>query len=177
MTPQLSKVVERAVGILLLPWLDKQQAFGAHQNAFGKGRGYKGVLAINVCSWQWNKAILLASIAWMCRALLTAYRSCAWWRNSNYSVRTRICCHFQRAGLKTKLLRWWSEGSAQLGNCSATTCFKALSRERHYRIAVIKTPGEVAQIMDFLETMFADDFNCFKRLKRCKVSQAIRAEI
>ena len=43
--------MERAVGILLLPWLDKQQAFGAHQYAYGKGRGYKDVLAINVCSW------------------------------------------------------------------------------------------------------------------------------
>ena len=51
LTPQLSKVIERAVGSLLLPWLEKHEAFGPHQYAYGKGRGYKDALAINVCSW------------------------------------------------------------------------------------------------------------------------------
>ena len=31
--------------------------------------------------------------------------------------------------------------------------------------------------MDFLETVFADDFNCFKRFKRGKLLQALHAEI
>ena len=48
---QLFKFVEIIVGIILGPWFDKQQVFCAHQYDYGKGRGYKNVLAINVCSW------------------------------------------------------------------------------------------------------------------------------
>ena len=51
LTPQLSKVVERTVSSLLVPWLETQGAFGPNQYAYRKGRGYKDVLAINVCSW------------------------------------------------------------------------------------------------------------------------------
>ena len=41
MTFKLSKVIEWAVGNLLLPWFEKQQAFGRHQYAYGQGIGYK----------------------------------------------------------------------------------------------------------------------------------------
>ena len=51
LTPQLSKVVERAVGSLFLPWLEATGAYGPNQYAYAKHRGYKDVLAINVCSW------------------------------------------------------------------------------------------------------------------------------
>ena len=39
------------MGTLLLPWLETQGAHGPHQYAYGKGKGYKDVLAINVYSW------------------------------------------------------------------------------------------------------------------------------
>ena len=51
LTPQLSKVVERAVGSLVLPWLECTQAYGPNQYAYAKGRGYKDVLAVNVYHW------------------------------------------------------------------------------------------------------------------------------
>ena len=44
-------MVERAVGSLVLPWLDATGAYGPHQYAYTKRRGYKNVLAVNVCSW------------------------------------------------------------------------------------------------------------------------------
>lgn len=51
LTPQLSKVVERSVGSLFIPCLEASQAFGPHQYAYSKGKGYKDVLTINVCNW------------------------------------------------------------------------------------------------------------------------------
>ena len=48
---QLSKVVERAVGSLVLPWLESTEAYGPHQYAYARGKSYKDVLAVNVCSW------------------------------------------------------------------------------------------------------------------------------
>ena len=36
---------------LLVPWLESQGSFGPHQYAYSKGKGYKDVLTINVCSW------------------------------------------------------------------------------------------------------------------------------
>ena len=51
LTPQLSKVVERAVGSLVLPWLEGTEAYGDHQFAYTKGKGYKDVLLISVASW------------------------------------------------------------------------------------------------------------------------------
>ena len=51
LTPQLSKVVERAVGSLFLPWLEETGGFGPSQYAYTKRRGYKDVLAVNTCTW------------------------------------------------------------------------------------------------------------------------------
>ena len=51
LTPQLSKIVERAAGSVILPWLEATGAYGRHQYAYAKRRGYKDVLAVNVCSW------------------------------------------------------------------------------------------------------------------------------
>ena len=51
LTAQLSKVVERAVATLFLPWLQLRGAVGPNQYAYSKSRGHKDVLAVNVCSW------------------------------------------------------------------------------------------------------------------------------
>ena len=51
LTPQLSKVVERVLGTLFLPWLQASDAFGPNQYAYAKGRSYKDTLTINVCNW------------------------------------------------------------------------------------------------------------------------------
>ena len=51
LTPQLSKVVERAVASLFLPFIDTEGLFGPHQYAYGKGRGYKDALFVNTCTW------------------------------------------------------------------------------------------------------------------------------
>ena len=39
------------MGSLALPWLEATGAYGPHQYAYTKRRGYNDVLAVNVCSW------------------------------------------------------------------------------------------------------------------------------
>ena len=51
LTPQLSKVVERAIATLFVPWMEANGSFGPHQYAYTKGMGYKDTLAVNVCNW------------------------------------------------------------------------------------------------------------------------------
>ena len=51
LTSQFSKVVERAIGSLLLPWLECTEAYGFNQYAYTKRRGDKDVVTVDVCSW------------------------------------------------------------------------------------------------------------------------------
>ena len=50
LTPQLAKVVERAVGSVFLPWLS-ERSYGEPQYAYTSQRSHRDVLAVNVCSW------------------------------------------------------------------------------------------------------------------------------
>ena len=51
LTPQLSKVAERAIGAVFIPCTESNGLFGPHQYAYSRGKGYKDVLAVNVCHW------------------------------------------------------------------------------------------------------------------------------
>ncbi len=51
LTAQLSKVVERALGSVFIPWAEANNLHGPNQFAYVKGKGYKDTLAVNVCNW------------------------------------------------------------------------------------------------------------------------------
>ena len=51
LTAQLSKVVERAVGTVFIPWAESNDLYGPNQYAYSKGKSYKDTLAVNVCNW------------------------------------------------------------------------------------------------------------------------------
>ena len=51
LTAQLSKVVERAVGTVFVPWAESNDLYGPNQYAYSKGKSYKDTLAVNVCNW------------------------------------------------------------------------------------------------------------------------------
>ena len=51
LTVQLSKIVEKPICTLFVPLLESIDAFGPHQYAYTKGRGYRDTLTINVCNW------------------------------------------------------------------------------------------------------------------------------
>ena len=179
LTPQLSKVIERAVGSLLLPWLEKHEAFGPHQYAYGKGRGYKDALAINVCSW------LLAMEQGDLVALYCSDVSGAFDRVS----RERLVAKLELLGLHPDLLAflasWLEDRISEVvigGQCSvqeplSDSVFQGTVLGPPLWNCFYKDARRAAQVLDFIETVFADDFNCFKRFRRGKMSQALRAEI
>ena len=51
LTPQLSKIVERIIGMCFLPWVHEHAKFGEHQYAYGPGRSHRDALAVNICGW------------------------------------------------------------------------------------------------------------------------------
>ncbi|CAE8584050.1 unnamed protein product [Polarella glacialis] len=51
LTPHISKVMERLIGSLFLPFLYDTGAFGPNQFAYSPHRGYRDALAVNVCTW------------------------------------------------------------------------------------------------------------------------------
>ena len=53
LSAQLSKVVERVVGRLFLPFLECTGAFGPNQWAYRQKRGCKDALAVNALQWVW----------------------------------------------------------------------------------------------------------------------------
>ena len=47
----MSKVVERSLAELFLPWLERYNRLSVTQYAYRRGKGYRDVLLVNVCSW------------------------------------------------------------------------------------------------------------------------------
>ncbi len=43
--------MERAIGSTFLPWVEANELYGPNQFAYGKGKGYKDTLCVNVCEW------------------------------------------------------------------------------------------------------------------------------
>ena len=179
LTPQLPKIVERAIGTLLLPWLEKQQAFGPHQYAYGKGRGYKDVLVINVCSW------LLAMEQGDLVGLYCSDVSGAFDRVSRPRLVSKLELLGLHPSLSAFLASWLEDRVSEVvvgGQCSLqeTLCdsvFQGTVLGPPLWNCFYKDARRAANALDFTETVFADDFNCFKRFKRSKISQALRAEI
>ena len=51
LSAQLSKVVERAIGSIFILWAEAHDLYGPCQFAYGKGKGYRDAVAINMCNW------------------------------------------------------------------------------------------------------------------------------
>ena len=51
LTPQLSKVIERLIGLHIQPYLESSFAYGPNQFAYSRERGAKDILALNILEW------------------------------------------------------------------------------------------------------------------------------
>ena len=51
LTSQLSKVVERVIDTVLIPWVERGVLPGPNQHAYAERRNYKDTLIVNVCNW------------------------------------------------------------------------------------------------------------------------------
>ncbi len=179
LTPQLSKVVERAVASLLVPWLESHSSYGPHQYAYSNGKGYKDVPTINVCSW------ILAMERGDLVGVYCSDVSGAFDRVSH----SRLGDKLERQGLHPGMLSFlksWLQDRVQevvVGGRSAGT--EPLS-DSVFQGTVLGSPlwnvfyGDARRAvtcLGFEETVFADDFNCWKRFAKRKMPANLRAQI
>ena len=179
LTPQLSKVVERAVGTILLPWLEKQGAFGPNQYAYGKGKGYKDVLTINVCSW------ILAMEKGDLVGLYCSDVSGAFDRVSRDRLESKLRLLGLHPQLLGFLISWLEDRVSEVvvgGQRSAPeplcdSVFQGTVLGPPLWNCFYKDSRRAAEDRSFTETVFADDFNCFRRYRKGKLPQDLRAAL
>ncbi len=179
LTAQLSKVVERAVASLLVPWLEVRGAFGPHQYAYTKRRGYKDVLTINVCSW------ILAMERNELVGLYCSDVSGAFDRVSHRRMGDKLARLGLNPGLLSFLQSWLQDRVSEVvvGGRSAgaeplcDSVFQGTVLGSPLRNVFYADARESVRSLGFEETVFADDFNCWRTFKKDKVPANLRGEI
>ena len=167
LTPQLSKVLERAIGALFIPFLEQTDAYGPHQYAYGKGRGYQDVLLINVCQWL----LLLES-----GHLVGVYCSDVSGAFDRVSME-RLCQKLARLGLHEDVygfLRSWLEDRMSIVVAGGQQSHAEPLTNSVFQGTVLGPPlwnvhyGDArfaTAKLGFSETVFADDYNSWKGYK------------
>ena len=167
LTPQLAKVVERAVGAVFVPWLGKH-GFGEHQYAYSLGKSHRDVLAINVCSWLLSLEDGLA-VGLFCSDVRGAFdRVC----------RQRLGAKLRVSGLPPDVISFlesWLEdriATVVVSGAKSESCALANSV---FQGTVLGPPlwnffyadaRFAVRDYGFIETVFADDFNCWTILDK-----------
>ena len=167
LTPQLSKVVERAIGSLLVPWLEEVGAFGPHQYAYTKKKGYKDVLAINVCCW------LLALELGFAVGVYCSDVSGAFDRVSSARLRAKLERLGLHPGLLSFLVSWLEDRVAEVVVGGRSSGHERLA-DSVFQGTVLGSPlwnvfyadaRHAVTDLGFVETVFADDFNAWKTFR------------
>ena len=174
LTAQLSKVVERAVGSLLLPWLEATGAYGPHQYAYTKKRSYKDVLAVNVCSW------LLLLEQGLAVGVFCSDVSGAFDRVPRVRLQEKIAVTGVHADLAGFLASWLSDRVSQVVLGGAASAAEVLA-DSVFQGTVLGPPlwnaffGDSRRALirkDFKETVFADDLNAWRAFSLDKRASA-----
>ena len=165
LTPQLSKVAERCLAVHLQPFLENSIAFGPNQFAYMKGRGAKDALALNVVRW----------ITWLgegCRiGLYCSDVSGAFDRVPSQRLMAKLRSKGVHKLLLDVLDSWLRDRSAVVVVDGALSAPAPL-RNSVYQGTVLGPPLWNCYYEDarrailqhgFLETIFADDLNAYKR--------------
>ncbi len=168
LTPQFSKVIERTVGSLFIPWLESIQAFGEHQYAYTKGRGYKDTLTINVNNW-----ILLLELGFLvgvyCSDVSGAF---------DRVERDRLCAKLESLGLHNDVLgflkSWLEErvsmvvlgGQHSAAEPLANSVFQGTVLGPPLWNVYYADSSAPLRKCGCTETTFADDLNCWKAFRK-----------
>ncbi len=167
LTAQLSKVVERAVGSVFVPWMEKH-CFGEHQYAYSSQKSHRDVLAVNVCSW-----LLLFeeghAIGLYCSDVSGAFDRVAC---------DRLCLKLRASGLPDNVVSFlesWLEDRVSNVVVSGAYSPDEILANSVFQGTVLGPPlwnlfyadaKCAVRRLGFIETVFADDFNCWKALKK-----------
>ena len=164
LTPQISKVMERLVGKLFLPFLEKSGAFGSNQFAYRKQRSFMDVLAWNVLYWitafQKNQRV----------GLYCSDVSAAFDRVSASRLLQKLTAKGVHPHVLEVLWSWLQNRP------SVVIVGNAKSSERELSNSVFQgtvwgpplwntyfeDAHQAVRKEHFVETVFADDLNCFK---------------
>ena len=179
LTPQLSKISERCVGNVFLPYLEKVGAYGPNQFAYRARRGFMDVLA-------WNTMYWIKTISNRCRVGLY----CSDVSGAFDRVRAkRLLLKLERHGVHEvilKLLSSWlserqstvvvdgehSEQAALLNSVFQGTVWGPPLWNVFYEDA--RAP---INLLGFIEMAFADDLNCFKAFDNSIPNAVIHEEL
>ena len=166
LTPQLSKVVERMIGVHLLPFLEKSGVYGPSQFAYRIGHGYRDALAYVTFNWVWALG-LGKRVAVYCSDVSGAFDRVS---------APKLLAKLSSAGVHPDLLKvlaaWLQERSANVCVDGCMSDSFAL-RNSVFQGTVLGPPlwnvfyGDARHAIHevgFEECIFADDLNCFKVL-------------
>ena len=164
LTAQLSKVIERAVGSVFIPWTEATSRYGPHQYAYTKRRGYKDTLAVNVCNW-----ILLMEQGYAagvyCSDVSGAF---------DRVERDRLCEKLRISGLHPQVVAflssWLEDRVSRVVLGGAHSPDEPLTNSV-FQGTVLGSPlwnlfysdaRRSVNARGFIDTVFADDFNCWR---------------
>ena len=164
LTSQLSKAVERVLASLFLPYLTQVGAFGRNQFAYIRQRGYRDALAFAVFTWVWALGHG-KRIATYCYDVSGAF---------DRVNAERLVAKLRAAGVHVKLVdviaSWLKERVAH-------TCVDGVFSDSFvlsdmvFQGTVLGPPlwnmyyadaADAIVAEEFVETVFADDLNCFR---------------
>ena len=164
LTAQLSKVVERTLGTVFIPWAEANELYGPHQYAYSKGKGYRDTLAVNVCNW-----LLLMERGFMvglyCSDVSGAF---------DRVERDRLCAKLSSSGLHPRVvavLSSWLEDRVSRVVVGGAHSLDEPLIDSVFQGTVLGSPlwnifyadaRYSVQHKGFTETVFADDFNAWK---------------
>ncbi len=164
LTPQLSKVLERVIGKVFLPWVNRNNKFGEHQYAYGKGRSHKDALAVNVNSWL-LKLELGDILALYCSDVSGAM---------DRVRRERLLSKLSVSGIHERVVAFlgsWLEdrtsvvvvgGDASIPRVLANSVFQGTVFGPPLWNLFYLDASLAVRKLDFTDVVFADDFNSWK---------------
>ena len=164
LTPQLSKVIERAIGSVFIPWAEGSGAYGPRQFAYAKGMSYKDVLALNVCTWLslMDRGFLVGVY---CSDVSGAFdrvemeRLCAKLRASGPH---ESVVAFLASWLEDRVAKVVAGGKASLSELLANSVFQGTVLGPPLWNLFYADARKAVNAKGFDESVFADDFNAWK---------------
>ena len=168
LTAQVSKVIERAIGGIFIPWVEKVGAYGPRQFAYTKGMSYKDVLALNVCSW----------LSLMSRGFLVGVYCSDVSGAFDRVESTRLRAKLRAAGLHdhvVKFLSSWLEdrvskvvvgGQASPAEPLTNSVFQGTVLGSPLWNLFYADARKSVEAKGYTESVFADDFNAWKGFVR-----------
>ncbi len=164
LTPQISKIVARSIASLFLPFVEKEGLYGSHQYAYGKGRGYKDALFVNICTWLLRLEQGFA-LGLYCSDVVGAF---------DRVPRSRLSAKLRRTGLHPDIvgfLESWLEdrksqtivgGHASRPEVLANSVFQGTVLGSPLWNLFFEDASSAIDKGGFAQTTFADDLNCWR---------------